>query len=225
MNRRRLVFLRMSALMLIATAFTTLVAHLVDFPTSSFEEQVLLFRNWKYLLRNDIIILHCSFVIVSMLGLGLLEHKRQSGWISMGFLCFLIFGIAEIVRMTLANTVVTDLRVQYYHSTSELLRADIHFWLQYIWPKVGSLLFLIFIVAFSLGCICYGIAFVHRKWVGLVFIIWGVVNLIAFGNEFIKNEGLGSAIEFFSSTYQPLARLFIGLWFWSAIPEALKQTE
>ena len=160
-----------------------------------------------------------------MLGLALMEFRKSPGWIALGFLCFLIFGIAEIVRMTMANTVVSGLREQYYHATSELLRADILFWLQDVWPKIGSVLFLIFIVAFSLGCICYGIPFAHRKWVGSVFVIWGIVNLIGFTNIFFENEWLDRMIDFFSSTYQPLARLFIGLWFWRTIPAVLKQAD
>ena len=93
MNDRSRAFLRMSALMLMATAFTTLVAHLVNLPTNSLEEQILLFQNWKYLLRNGVIILHCVLVIVSMLGLALMEFRKSPGWIALGFLCFLIFGI------------------------------------------------------------------------------------------------------------------------------------
>ncbi len=213
LRRNHDLFLRFSGWALILTAVTTLVAHLVDFPTSSYDEKIQLFQNWGYILRNDAIILHCVLVIVSMYGFGLLEFENSPGWIGIGFFCFVVFGLAEIVRMTTANVVVNGLREQYYLSDDTVVRESIAFILDSVWPLVGEELFLIFILAFSLGCLFYGVAFRERHWIGWVLIVWGAVNLFAFANSFWRIRSLDAVIEIFSICYQPTARLVMGIWF------------
>ncbi|MCB0487645.1 MAG: hypothetical protein KDC99_04165 [Cyclobacteriaceae bacterium] len=205
------IFLRFAAWSLIVTALTTLVAHLINFSAPDFDSQILLAHNWRYILRNDIIILHCVLVIVSMLGLALIGSNR--GWLMLGLLCFLVFGFAEIGRMTLANVIVNGLREQYQISTDQSTQQDIRFVLENVWPLVGTYLFRIFILAFSLGCIFYGVAFWSQGWAGKIFIVWGVVNLFAFANEFLGFSWLSIFIEYFSIIFQPLTRLWIGVWF------------
>ncbi|MGE0586985.1 MAG: hypothetical protein AB7O48_00310 [Cyclobacteriaceae bacterium] len=207
------MFLRFAAWSLIVTALTTLVAHLINFPAPSFESQILLAQNWGYILRNDIIILHCVLVIVSMLGLALFGDNSNKGWLMLGLLCFLVFGFAEIGRMTIANIIVNGLRAQYQIASETSMQQDIQFVLKNVWPLVGMFLFQIFILAFSLGCIFYGVAFWTRGWTGIIFMVWGVINLLAFVNEFLGLSWLSGFIEYFSIVFQPLARLWIGVWF------------
>ncbi|HNP95415.1 MAG TPA: hypothetical protein PKJ63_07290 [Cyclobacteriaceae bacterium] len=209
----RIVFLQIAAWSLVITAFTTLVAHLVNFSAPDFQSQILLAQDWGYILRNDIIILHCVLVIVSMLGLTLIGSVNTRGWLALGLLCFLVFGFAEIGRMTMANVFVNGLRMQYLSSSDASTQQDIRFVLENIWPLIGAFLFRVFILAFSLGCIFYGIAFWTRGWTGRIFIVWGVINLLAFVNEFLELAWLSGFIEYFSIVFQPLARLWIGVWF------------
>lgn len=212
-NSYHTTFLKVAAWSLIVTAFTTLVAHLVSFPTPTFEDSIQLYLNQGYILRNSVIIFHCVLVIVSMIGLGLLEFKNNPGWIGLGFVCFTVFGIAEITRMTFANVVVNGLRQSYAEMSADVTRDTIRYFLEVTWPLIGTTLFLIFIVAFSLGCIFYGVAFLKVKWVGWIFLFWGIINLLAFANYFWGFDWLNKPIEIFSFTYQPLARLAVGIWF------------
>ena len=81
---------------------------------------------------------------------------------------------------------------------------------------IGYALFGLFIVAFALGTICYGISLLGGDTIDLILtclmLVWGLGNLLAFGNEFINSKGLGTFIEYFSIIYQPIMRLLIGLW-------------
>lgn len=208
-----LTFQRIAAWSLIATAFTTLIPHLVNFPVSSFEESVALYKNQGYVLRNNIVVVHCLLVVISMLGLGLMEIKRKTAWVMLGFIFFLVFGLAEIGRMGVTNVVVNGLRENYSLGANAQFNESSRFLLESVWPLVGTFLFRVFIVAFSLGSICYGIVFIDKKWIGRIFLVWGIVNLFAFANDFVQWDWLGESIGIFSFTYQPLARLTIGVWF------------
>jgi len=148
-----------------------------------------------------------------MLGLGLLEVRKNPGWIGIGFLCFTVFGLAEITRMTATNIIVNGMREAYSKSSDGFTQDAIQHFLEITWPAIGTTLFMIFILAFSLGCIFYGIAFLNHRWVGKIFLIWGIVNLFAFANSFLLLSWLDSFMSVFSYTYQPAARLLVGVWF------------
>lgn len=207
------IFLKFAAWSLVFTTLTTLVAHLVNFPAPDFESQILLAQNWGYILRNNVIILHCVLVIVSMLGLAFMGNANSRGWLILGLLCFLVFGFAEIGRMTFANVIVNGLREKYQIASDPSIQQDIRFVLESVWPLIGMFLFRIFILAFSLGCIFYGVAFWSQDRTGKIFMVWGLVNLFAFANEFVGIGWLSTFIGYFSIIFQPLARLWIGIWF------------
>ncbi len=82
----------------------------------------------------------------------------------------------------------------------------------------GYALFGLFIFAFSLGNICYGIALFGNKRLdnilAILLLIWGILNLIAFGNEFWHSTTINVYIEYFSLFYQPLMRVLLAIWLW-----------
>lgn len=80
----------------------------------------------------------------------------------------------------------------------------------------GYALFGLFIVAFSLGNICYGLGLLGNKRIdnglAVLLLLWGIVNLVAFGNEFWGSTTISKFVESFSLIYQPLMRILLGIW-------------
>lgn len=178
-------------------------------------EQMRLFENSKYLAGRFWIIIHCLFVVISMLGFLLIQFKKSPGFTVLGFTFFIVFAFTEIFRQMFVLFFLNNLRRLYLASNSnavqELLKTNIDHAI-----FIGHALFGLFIVAFALGTICYGISLISRSkldsLLAFLLLIWGIGNLCAFGNVFWSFEVLNQILEYFSMIYQPVMRLLIGLW-------------
>jgi len=81
---------------------------------------------------------------------------------------------------------------------------------------IGDALFGLFIAAFALGNICYGISLFNSSKFDVILsyllLFWGFGNLIAFANDFLQSKNLGEFVEYLSIIYQPIMRILVGLW-------------
>jgi hypothetical protein len=186
-------------------------------PPAGFEERILLFRNNTYLLNRWWVIAHCLLVIVSMWGFALLQIKKAPGFTGLGFLFFTVFAIMEITRQMFVLFYMNELRQQYLFATDPAIKEGLKITLS----NAGLLtapLFGVFILTFGLGNLCYGLSLSSNKgfdkMLSVLLIIWGIGNLVAFGNNFWKLSAIDQFIEKYNFTYQPFMRALIGLWLW-----------
>lgn len=209
-------FYLVAAFAAIITAATNLYIHLTDFPASSLEERVLLFKDKAYIANRVIIIIHCVLVIISTWGMGLLLSNRSKGFAQLGMLAFTVFGLTEITRMMFSLSYVNGLREKYFTATDVSLKQMLEYSLNNT-GLVNDIFFRIFIVSFATGLLCYGIALLCRetrsdKVFGIAHLVLSGFTFLAFANDFIENEAAGKAVHWVSVTLQPFVRLWMGVW-------------
>lgn len=218
-------FIRFASICCFITIITTLGIHLYfPEPPADFEQRVLLFRNKTYLLNRWWVIFHCLLVIVSMWGIAIIKIKRSPGFTGLGFLFFALFGIAEITRQMLVLFYFNGLREQYFLASDPGIKEVLKNMLSTA-GLLGSPLFGVFILAFGLGNLCYGLSLYNEKGFGkilsILLILWSIGCFLALGNSFWQLSWIDSFLEKYNYTYQPFLRVLLAIWLWkmsSALP-------
>ncbi len=199
------------------SVITTLGIHstLFDLGELSFDERLRVFENPTYMANRFWVIVHCLFALISMLGFLLIQYRKSPGFTLLGFAFFVVFVFTEIFRQMFVLFYLNNLRRAYLESNDSAVQEMIRINMEHA-SLVGYALFGLFIVAFALGNICYGISLLGGKKIDKILaylmLIWGLGSLSAFGNEFWQSESLGIFIEYFSIIFQPMMRLLVGLW-------------
>lgn len=206
-------FIRIAGIAALITGLTTIGVHFVEFQGATFEERLQLANNGNYIAHRWMIILHCLCVIISMLGLALLR-KDNRGFVSLGFLGYSVFGIAEIIRMFLVLRYLLPLRLQYLEATDEnvklLLQQNID-----QFSLISNALFSVFILMFAIGNLCYGIVYSQDKgfarWLGYGFLYWAFTGFLGMANEFLMQPWIDTVIDLNAKSFQPIFRVAIGV--------------
>lgn len=199
------------------SVLTTLGIHsnLFDLGELSFDDRIRLFENSKYIANRFWIIIHCLFVLIAMLGFLLIQFKKSRGFTILGFVFFAVFSFTEIFRQMFVFFYMNNLRRSYLETDNEAMHEIIQVNIDHA-GLIGYALFGLFIVAFALGNICYGISLLGGnkmdRILAYLLLVWGFGNLLAFGNEFWTSESVGHFVEYFSIIYQPIMRVLVGLW-------------
>ncbi|MFD0861819.1 hypothetical protein ACFQ1M_06340 [Sungkyunkwania multivorans] len=210
-------FLWLAIICCLLSVITTVGIHssLFDLGDLSAEERIRLFENSTYMMTRFWIIAHCLFVLISMLGFLFIQYKKSPGFTVLGFVFFAVFSFTEIFRQMFVLFYMNNLRRSYLETDDIAVQQMIQINIDHA-GLIGYALFGLFIVAFALGNIFYGISLLNNsrldRILAYLLLVWGVGNLIAFGNEFWMSETVGQSIELFSIIYQPIMRLLIGLW-------------
>jgi hypothetical protein len=199
------------------SVITTIGIHssLFELGDLSFDESMRRYENARYMAGKFWIITHCLFVMIAMLGFLLIQFKKSPGFTILGFVFFAVFAFTEIFRQMFVFFYLNNLRRSYVETDDEALRNMIQLNMDHA-GLIGYALFGLFIVAFALGCLCYGISLLGDSktdnLLAYLLLIWGLGNLVAFGNEFWASEAVEKFVEYFSIIYQPIMRVLIGLW-------------
>jgi len=210
-------FLLVAIVCCLLSVITTLGIHsnLFELGELSFDDRIRLFENSKYIANKFWVIIHCLFVLIAMLGFLLIQFKKSPGFTILGFVFFAVFSFTEIFRQMLVFFYLNNLRRSYIETNDDAVREMIQINIDHA-GLIGYSLFGLFIVAFALGNICYGISLLGKTKVDRILayllLIWGFGNLTAFGNEFWNSESVGQFVEYFSIIYQPIMRALVGLW-------------
>lgn len=218
-------FIRFAAVCCLLSVITTLGIHAYfPDPPASFEERIFLFRNTTYLVNRWWVIVHCLLVVAAMWGFALLQWKDAPGLAGLGFLFFGVFAIAEITRQMIVLFYINGLREQYVNATDIAVKEGIKLALTHA-PLLTAPLFGLFIMAFGLGGLCYGISLWpsrgFSKWIAVMMLASGIMSLVFLGNSFWQNESLGRFIEKYNLTFTPLLRLLTGVWLWKKAGKAV----
>ena len=214
-------FFRFGAVCALLTALTTLVVHVMPNLWSdamSFEQQVELRLNSLYFINRWVVLLHCALVVVSMFALGLPTMRRAPVAVIFGFLAFACFGFTEMLRTAISIFAINrNWRAAYASAVDSATRERFRGFIE-SYSGINDALFFIFYTAFSLGLICYGIAFLRTNasmsQLGILFVVWALLNLPGWIDAVIGTELLGRYFEWVGPVFQPIARAWIGVWLW-----------
>ena len=221
LNKTYLVLFAICAFL---SVFTTIGIHsgIFDFEPSIFNEEVQLYKNSTYNFGKWWIIGHCLLVLLSMWGIFLMFYKRSLPLFGLGFLFYTVFAITEIYRQLLY---LFYLNGQYrrYELAENIERSgrimhDIN-----SFDLTSYALYAMFILAFALGNLCYGLGLAKgSKWdkiLKIALLFWAVQGFLTLGNEFWEISWIDTLNESFGLVFQPLARFIIGSWFIVKIQE------
>jgi hypothetical protein len=210
-------FLRLAAIAAFLTALTTIGVHFIDFQADSFEQRLLLGRDPLYVFQKWMIIFHCLLVILSMFGAAVVAARSNRGLAALSALFFSVFGVAEITRMFAVLAYLNPLKEKYLAAADPAVQQVIKLQIEGF-GLAGTVLFLVFILAFSLGNLCMGLALPKTektdRWLAWGFLFWATLTFLAFGNHFWENTALDPLIEANNKFFQPAFRTAIGWWLW-----------
>ncbi len=204
-----------SAVCALITVFTTIAIHNIHVPAANFEERVLLYKNSLFLLLNWIIMFHCLMVLFSMLGVALVIEKHSRALAILGFLFFSLFVFSEWQRTLNTLWHINGLRRQYTVTADENTLQLIRFEIQNRLSQ-SNVYFLVFILGFSLGNACYGLAIIKGKGsdrlLGAGLLLWFCCTSCAFMYDFVHAQWLRKIVDVCNNYYQPFIRLVIACW-------------
>jgi hypothetical protein len=214
-------FVRFAAVCAFATALTTLAIHLLPplwASADTFEEQLALRDNRVYLARLWVVIAHCILVVVSMYAVGVLRARRHTSLMALGFVGFVVFAAAELLRTSLVIFALNRRWREEYVTTADETRRDALRAAIEALPGFGSALFFVFAIAFQLALLCYGLALAGGegmdRLLGGVFLLWVVLSLPGMYDTITGTAGLSRYFEWVGPYFQPLARALGGVWLW-----------
>lgn len=85
-------------------------------------------------------------------------------------------------------------------------------------PGIGSGLFFLFVLAFLLGTLCYGLAFLGSRGAdrvpSVVFLLWFALSLPGLAGTIAGTDALDRLLQWMGPYFQPAARAVIGVWLW-----------
>lgn len=210
-------FIKIAAVCAFATVLTTVIIHsgYFDFSGLTLDENVSLFRNFKYHAGRWIIIIHCILVLISVWAIFLVKRKRYLELTGLGFVFYVLFAFTEIFRQFMELFYLNGLRERYFLSENfevqGYLMADIKNFGLLAYSFYG-----LFILMFALGNLCYGLSLVRGpKWdriLGISLLMWGFLGLVSLGNEFWAIDYLEKGIGVVLNVIQPIIRFGIGYW-------------
>ncbi|MEM8906392.1 MAG: hypothetical protein AAGD05_00985 [Bacteroidota bacterium] len=150
-----------------------------------------------------------------MFAFAVIKFRDNRGLVGLGVLFFSVFGITEISRMMAALIYNNGLREKYDLATDEVLREQLMYSLNN-WGLISNTLFMVFILAFALGNLCYGLSLMNEtgwsKYLGYGLLFWALLTFGALINDQLENPTLGTIIAINNDYFQPLIRLAIGVW-------------
>jgi hypothetical protein len=205
-----------------ATALTTIAVHwLPDLwsNATTFESRLQLQHNAIYMGRFWIVLIHCVLVVISMAVIPLILTGTSRLIAMFGLGNYIVFAFVEMLRTSLSIFAVNRAwRAGYEVSTDDLQRRAFRSALD-TFGGVNDALFFLFLLAFTTGLFCYGLALLANSGtdqrIACLFLLWGILNLPGLIGTLLGNESLGAAFDWVGRYFQPVARLLIGIWLWN----------
>jgi hypothetical protein len=211
-------FLRFTAICGFVTVLTTLGIHIFfPDPPADFEARARLFQDTSYLFNRWWIIVHCLLALVAMWGFFLVQYKRSLGFAGLGLVFFGVFATVEVARQMFVLFFLNGLRARYLAEADAVVKSFLQHDLN-TFSLFSASFFGLFILAFGLGNLFYGLSLWREKGVSKILswglILWSMASFTALANEFIESGAISLFIEKYNFIYQPLMRGFLAWWVW-----------
>lgn len=209
--------IRLAVICAFLSVLTTLLIHsnVFEFGDLDFNQEIQLYDNFKYNFSKWLIIAHCVFVLITMWAVFLIGARRKLAWVGLGFVFYVVFAFTEIFRQFLELFYLNGLR-QKYDMAETSLREGLLITQIEGFNYFAYALFGLFMFAIAFGNLFYGLAFFRKnKWdkiLSIALLSWGVIGLLALGNEFWELDWLTKPLSYVGLTIQPLIRFTIGYW-------------
>lgn len=216
-------FFRAAGVAAFITGITTLCVHLMPLlyaGPADFERLVGLHAEPAYILRLWIVVVHVLLVVVSMLGLAAKRLNDSPGLMIIGFLGYLLFTLAELLRTAMGLFAVNRAwRAGYAQATDESVKLGLRTLLEG-WPGVSDGFFFLLVLGFLIGNLCFGLSYVRgagaERYVGIALLLWSALGLNTLSGYF-AGLNLVSVPEWVSWTFQPAVRFFIAWFLWHEV--------
>jgi hypothetical protein len=215
-------FIKVASICAIVTAFTTIAVHwLPDLwsNATTFESRIQLRHNPIYMGRLWIVLIHCVLVVISMAVIPCLLNDTARLMAIFGFGSYVMFAVVEIFRTSLSIFAVNRAWRGGYETSSDDMRRETFRDALETFGGVNDTLFFLFFAAFTVGLFSYGFALILKcgldQGVGMLFLLWGILNLPGLVGAIAGNEALGAGFDWVGRYFQPAARFLLGLWLWN----------
>lgn len=211
-------YTRIASISAFTTVITTICVHIVFVggPTD-FEERALLFNNPTYIFQRWVIVFHSILILLTMWGLFLQVYKKSLAWAGLGIAFYAGFAFAELARMMLLLYYLNGLRGRYVAETDSVIKNMLAHDINQF-TLISFSLFALFMLCIALGNVAFGIAMIRSqrwtKWVGILLLIWALLNIVALVNFSIQNQFLSKLIEFTNLYFQSFVRIVLGVYLW-----------
>ena len=171
-----------------------------------------------YIGRLWMVLAHCALVAVSMLGVGVRRLRDAPGLVIPGFLAYLLFAAAEMLRTSLVLFAVNGTWRAGFASTGDPAARQV-FRNQILgFAGINQALFMLFFLAFLVGNLLYGLALARgrglEKAVGWTLLAWAGIALPTLLEEAGAGVSVGPHLWWVGPIFQPLARALIAVWLW-----------
>lgn len=211
-------YVKLASVAAFTLAITTLGVHFITFPSETFEERILLYKNPLYHFRNGLLVFHCVLAIISLYGFVVVRRLTHAAATNVGMIFFSFFAFTEIFRMMYNAWYGNGIRQKYAEAADEVMKEAFRHDLE-LWGLSSNSLFLVFILCFALGNLFYGLALfkdvdLFTRILGYGFLLWSLLTFLALGNDFWENEIIGIVVSVNNKFFQPTIRFAVGFWLW-----------
>ncbi len=212
---------KLAAIGLFLTIGTTLSIHLLFDVPDSFDERLLLYKDSWYIFSKWVTVIHCLLVFMGMVVICSELKKHHEASYTLGIIGYAGFSFFEIYRQLSVLFYLNPLREHYiYAETLEekfFLERQID-----LFPQASSGVFATFILFFALGNVFTGLLFLKEKAkldtiIGIGLLIWAFTGILVLLNQHLNIEIINSCLHVFNYTFQPAARLLLGIWLWERV--------
>lgn len=218
-------FYRSVALCSVLSAVTTLLLiYLPDFyrPTEGFEGRMTRVDDPAYVLRSWVYLVHPFITFAAALGVGLRIRALRPAAAIIGLACFALWACTEAGQQTLTLFAFDKWRAAYFaadEATRAIIRTNTS-----MYDGLWDALYFLLLIAFSIGNLSFGIALAGAgrgvtRLVGFFFFAACALTLTYITGELQWGTLPEPLASWSYPTIQPLGRVLIGLWLWSAAYE------
>jgi hypothetical protein len=212
--------LRVASVCAVLSAVTTFLLWLLprfyDAP-ATFDERVALYRNPYVAARLWVNFVHIFLALAAYGAAAVRLSGRAPALAGAGFLWFVLWGFTELLGVTVNIFAVNRTwRAQYGGASAEQrtqLRTNLAGF-----DAVWDAMFFLLLVAFLLGSLCYGLAFLREhgagRWVGWLFLLAVPLTAAIMLGGYAGVTVFDGAVSAIYPVLQPVSRALLGWWLW-----------
>lgn len=213
-------FLRFAAVCSAVSALTTFLLWLLPRfspDATSFETTLDLARNFPYMARWWVNFAHIFFALTAYLGAALVLRYRSVGWAVWGFLQFAIWGVTELLGVTVAIWAVNRGWRTEFAAADQTRQAVLRVLLEG-WPDVWNGMFFLLLIAFLFGSLSMGtLAFRGsglERATGVLLLLSVPLSVLIILAEYFSVSIAGSLESVIYPILQPVSRFTMAVWLW-----------
>lgn len=192
-------------------------------PARTFDEQVALFANARYLARLWVNFGHVLLALVGYLGASVVLRRRSAALSATGFLFFMLWGFTELVGVAINILAVNGAWRAGFATADAATQASLRT-LLLGWSAVWDAMFFVLLVAFLLGTLCLGAAAWRgrglERLVGALLLLAAPLTVLIMASGYAGLSWGTGVVAVVYPALQPVSRLLMGAWLWRAAREA-----